>query len=394
MQTSISNIQVELDKAKERLKGVEDTIKKSIGRDVIGANQGPRSVFKRNARHLGGDADGVPPKEFKKEGVKHRLGDFVSRNDGSPFNRRNNARPRMLDGPRNRKVELKEERLPAKKRLGEQTTVTVFSRLSGPPKDEPEEKEPEKVVKITSQVIAADAPSRKDILAAQSGDNQCRARNKRMFGALLGTLQKFRQEECQLKEKEEKRAQVEKKLEEAAAREKEELKKKRQELFSTRRQQQIEIRQLEFKLSKMKQLKEWEATKLPLQNYIKTDASPKLYYLPKVHNHKTEDLLAASKASLMKMIESKRADVERMIASHDPKTHQNEEKEEETMADDIKEGDDHVEEEPIEDKENLELTDQTNINMEPQEDDEEEDSNLPPDDRPLEETIDDSSSMT
>lgn len=38
MQTSILNIQNELDKARERLKGVEEHIKKSIGRDI---NTGP-----------------------------------------------------------------------------------------------------------------------------------------------------------------------------------------------------------------------------------------------------------------------------------------------------------------------------------------------------------------
>lgn len=53
---------------------------------------------------------------------------------------------------------------------------------------------------------------------------------------------------------EDKRAQVEKKLEEAALREKEELKKQRQELFSTRRQEQIQIRQLEYKLLRLKQV--------------------------------------------------------------------------------------------------------------------------------------------
>lgn len=54
--------------------------------------------------------------------------------------------------------------------------------------------------------------------------------------------------------KERKKAEVEKKVEEAALREKEELKKKRQELFTSRRQQQQEIRQLEYKLMRMKQV--------------------------------------------------------------------------------------------------------------------------------------------
>lgn len=41
MHNSLLNIQTELEKARERLKGVEETIKKSIGRDINNA-QTPR----------------------------------------------------------------------------------------------------------------------------------------------------------------------------------------------------------------------------------------------------------------------------------------------------------------------------------------------------------------
>ncbi|KAL1116379.1 hypothetical protein AAG570_004853 [Ranatra chinensis] len=119
-----------------------------------------------------------------------------------------------------------------------------------------------------------------------------------MFGALLGTLQKFRQEENKLKEKEEKRAQVERKLEEAAQREKEEAKRTRQELFLSRRQQQLEIKRLEYKLIRLKQLKEWESTKVHLTNFIQTKAAPKIFFLPKVHNSKSEELLANTRSTI------------------------------------------------------------------------------------------------
>ncbi|XP_014274574.1 pinin [Halyomorpha halys] len=320
MQTSILTIQNELEKARERLKGVEDNIKKSIGRDI---NSGPpisRAGFKRTARHLDSATETPPVRpRFQNESIKSRLGDFI-RNTEEPRSREHDFRGRInrrlsaTDTPRIRKVEKTEERVPAKKRLGEQPAVTVFSRLSGPPKDDDfEEKES---VKITSQVIVQDAPSRKEVLAAQNGDNQSKARNRRMFGALLGTLQKFRQEENRLKEKEDKRAQVEKKLEEAALREKEELKKKRQELFSSRRQQQIEIRQLEFKLLRLKQLTEWESTKKHLLNFIQTKSTPKIFYLPKIHNDKSKELLEESSKHIERMIEEKRAEVEKAIADH------------------------------------------------------------------------------
>lgn len=317
MHTSILTIQNELERARERLKGVEENIKRSIGRDI---NSGPpllRPGFKRTARQIEGLNETPLRQRFQNEGIKSRLGEFVRNTDREhDFRGKVNRRLSNPEPPnRLRKVEKPDERISAKKRLGEQPAVTVFSRLSGPPKDDDFE-EKESSVKITSQVIVQDAPSRKDVLAAQNGDNQSKARNRRMFGALLGTLQKFRQEENRQKEKEEKRAQVEKKLEEAALREKEELKKKRQELFTSRRQQQIEIRQLEYKLVRLKQLTEWESTKKHLLNFIQTKSTPKIFYLPKIHNEKTFDLLVESRKSIQKMIEEKRAEVEKAIAEH------------------------------------------------------------------------------
>ncbi|BES99839.1 pinin [Nesidiocoris tenuis] len=306
MSSSVSILESELERARERLKGTEDSIKKNIGRGIISPPN--RGGFKRRISDIGQAAD-VGPKEPQRprlsfEGFgrgQGRLGPPVN----SKFGARNQAKP--------------EERISAKKRLGEQGAVTVFSRLSGPPKDDEYERtEPvRQEVKLTSQVVTTqDAPSRKEVLAAQSGDNQCRARNRRMFGALLGTLQKFRQEENQLKEKEQKRAQVEKKLEEAALKEKEELKKKRQELFSNRRQQQFEIKKLEFKLLRLKQLSEWEATRKHLLNFIQTKSSPKIFWLPKIHTDKTKKLQDETKASITKMIQEKRAEVEKSIDDH------------------------------------------------------------------------------
>lgn len=43
--------------------------------------------------------------------------------------------------------------------------------------------------------------SREEVLAEQRQDHSGRDRNKRMFGALLGTLHRFKQDETKLKEK-------------------------------------------------------------------------------------------------------------------------------------------------------------------------------------------------
>ena len=205
-----------------------------------------------------------------------------------------------------------------RRRLGEKTG-TVFSRLSGPPpkygqkdeegfsvpppkffkkEEEDEEMEDEDAQfkpAISSRVITQtrELPSKEDILAAQ-GDERSKARNRRMFGALLGTLQRFRQEETRMRDREDKRAQVEKKLEEAAKKEKEEMKKERIELFHDRRRKQQEIRRIELKILRVKEQDEWEARHRPLLNFIQTKAKPHVFYLPKIQNTKTEERLVAS----------------------------------------------------------------------------------------------------
>lgn len=131
-------------------------------------------------------------------------------------------------------------------------------------------------------------------MAAQGSDEKSRARNRRIFGSLLGTLQKFTQEESKLKSKEEKKAQIEKKLEEQQKVERENMRKEKQCLFTDRKRQQLEIRAIETKMNKMKDLEAWEETKKPLANFIKTKTSPHIYFLPKKMDTKMEKKLKES----------------------------------------------------------------------------------------------------
>ena len=74
-------------------------------------------------------------------------------------------------------------------------------------------------------------------------------RNRRMFGNLLGTLQRFRQDESRVKERELKKRKVEEKIEEKTEKEKEEARNKKRELFVERKKQQHELKILQVHYS-------------------------------------------------------------------------------------------------------------------------------------------------
>ncbi|XP_073811138.1 desmosome associated protein-like protein pinnin [Musca autumnalis] len=182
---------------------------------------------------------------------------------------------------------------------------SVFNRLSSPPLKQAKKMKPS----LTSRVIR-ELPSRQEILRAQCSDSESIARNRRMFGALLGTLNKFCQEESRQKQKEERKAQIEKKLEEQELNERESLKKERQSLFYYRKCKQIEIKCLEERICRVKDFEAWETSTINLKSYIKTKTIPSIYFKPKYLNPETENLLADCNAALSKLITKKRRDLD------------------------------------------------------------------------------------
>jgi len=66
-----------------------------------------------------------------------------------------------------------------------------------------------------------------------------------MFGNLLGTLQRFKQDENKIKDREQKKRKIEEKIEEKTVKEREEAKKKKFELFSEREKKKHELKILE-----------------------------------------------------------------------------------------------------------------------------------------------------
>lgn len=172
---------------------------------------------------------------------------------------------------------------------------SVFNRLSMA-QGRDEETKP----KLNSRIIR-ELPTKEEIVEAQGSDPASRARHRRMFGSLLGTLQKFCQEESRLKQKEEKKAQIEKKLEEQQVQERKNMKRERESLYNNRKRQQLEIKMLETKMNLMKEFTTWEETKKPLMNFIRTKAKPRICYLPKVLDKRSQRRLDDCK----KDIESK-----------------------------------------------------------------------------------------
>lgn len=166
--------------------------------------------------------------------------------------------------------------------------------------------------KISSRVISKEQPTatRENALAMQSRNNDL-ARNKRMFGSLLGHIQKFRNEED--KGVQEKRAKIEMKIEKQQLLVKEKLKLEKDTLIADRRRKQLEIRSLEIKMFKMRNLKAWEEQKRTLTNFIGTKTKPQIFYLPKVMSPKSEGLLKESQLEVLRLIEDKRREVDEEI---------------------------------------------------------------------------------
>lgn len=274
-------LQQELEKTKESLKDVDENIKKLTGRDPteLGrSGQQRRILLGFNER--GGNGGGEP---LVSRGNRKRvpmLGKW-SVNDtdqGSARKKRGNIASRL--GPRP-------------------------SRSS---QDSGDGDELVRKPSIPSSVVATsrDSLTRKDMLDAQGKDERGMARNRRMFGLLLGTLQKFKDEAKHRKDKHDQRKQVELKLEEKAQQERDEIRKERELLFQNRREKQARIRLLEQKMELVATHEKCEAEIRKLTNFICTKTKPCIFYLPKVHTPATEGRLTETSKVVEDMIGERR----------------------------------------------------------------------------------------
>lgn len=181
--------------------------------------------------------------------------------------------------------------------------------------DYDDEEEPKIVssrVVVSKDNSGSGITKREQIIAIQSRQNDL-GRNKRMFGSLLGTLQKFKKEENFLKTKEEKKAKIEKKLEEQEQLEKIKMKEEREALIANRKRKQMEVKILETKMSKLQDLQVFEDNHKKLSSYIRTSSEPPIFWLPKTLTLKTSLLRDRTAQQIKNEIEERRKQVDEEI---------------------------------------------------------------------------------
>lgn len=310
MTTLLDRLQEHLVKKRQGLNDVHETLKKITGRDTFDDHLNHGKFNKRS--QIGADQ-----KQQFKETIKKDVKRL--RDNGKPSYRNDNQNRKVFINPTDASKSFKNGhnagRISAKERLG--TIVTDEDQKSI--KDEYEDDDmdddttPKKTVQSQVMLSSKIMKSRTEVLAAQQGDQVTKERNRRMFGSLLGTLQKFKKEETQLKDKEEKKAKIERRLEEEAIKEKESLVIRKRELFMQRKQQQRDIKNIEIKMGLVRNFEVFERQINCTMNFIKTEFDPSVFYLPKIHNEKTEKKLDKTRTYLSNILGKKRNMVESQI---------------------------------------------------------------------------------
>lgn len=311
MTTLLDRLQEHLVKKRQGLNDVHESLKKITGRDSFDEHLNHGKFNKRP--QIVGDQKPQIRDQIKKD-IK-RLRDNIK-----PYRSDNQNRKIFVninEITKNFKNGHNSSRVSAKDRLG---TVVADDEDQKPVvkeeyEDEDMDEDPAPKKALQSQVMLSSKimKSRNEVLAAQQGDQVTKERNRRMFGSLLGTLQRFKKEETQLKDKEEKKAKIERRLEEEALKEKESLVVKKRELFMLRKQQQRDIKNIEIKMGLVRNFEVFERQIKCTMNFIKTEFDPSVFYLPKIHNEKTEKKLEKTSTYLNNILGKKRNMVESQI---------------------------------------------------------------------------------
>ncbi|KAK6181706.1 hypothetical protein SNE40_009509 [Patella caerulea] len=264
-------LQQEIEKAKFRLRDVNENIKKITGRD-------PEEQRDRQFR-AGNDVRG-------RERIFNMARRTMGGSDGPPAKRRN-----VIGG--------------------------AFSRLGPRPprqrqEDSGDDDEDQKHT-VQSSVVATSLETRTKSLEKQSKDREGMARNKRMFGMILGTLQRFKTEAKDNKDKDDHRRKLEKKLDDKAEKEKLRVKQETRNLIDEKRLEMSKIRRLEQKMELVQEHESIKFEMTKLSNFLCTKAKPALFYMPKKRLAGDDVKLKDSVIFVNKLIEEKKAKMESEI---------------------------------------------------------------------------------